>query len=97
MAALHLWSVEKKSERPWPFGTLSRSQTAELEVCRGEGARARLNGLAHNANPHMDSPLFALPVRRAAEEFQLDRVEAWWEGWEEADRAMLSRLEKDVP
>ncbi len=87
----------QESERPLPADTPSRSQAAELEACREEGVRARLNGLAHGANPHMGSPLFSLPVRRAGEEFQLDRVEAWWDGWEEADRALSSGPKSDAP
>ncbi len=74
-------------ESPGRVGMLSSSQKAELAACRADGASARRKGVAHFSNPHMDSPLFLLPFSGQAEEFQLDLVEAWWDGWEGADQA----------
>ena len=43
----------------------------------------------------MDSPLFVLPFGGEAEAFQLDLVETWWDGWDDADRALKTELQGD--
>ena len=47
-----------------------------------QGVNARREGAVHGANPYMASPIFKLPFESAAEELQLDLVEAWWDGWD---------------
>ena len=47
-----------------------------------QGVNARREGAVHGANPYMASPIFKLPFESAAEEMQLDLVEAWWDGWD---------------
>ncbi len=83
-------------ESPGRVRLLSSSQEAELAACRADGANARRKGVAHFSNPHMDSPLFVLPFSAPAEEFQLDRVEAWWDGWESAGRVASGEQRNDV-
>ncbi len=80
--------VVRNFESPWPrrFWELPQAHEADRAACLQAGARARLYGLAHGDNPHMNSLLFLLPVVTTAEVMQLDRVEAWWDGWEEADQ-----------
>ena len=60
------------------------ARRAMLSQSRQEGSDARQRGVSHGANPYMDSPIFKLPFQTAAEELQLDLVEAWWNGWEAA-------------
>ena len=74
----------------------SSSQKVALAACLAEGDRARRQGVAHFNNPRMGSPLFVPPFSAQEEAFQLDLVEAWWDGWEGADRVLSSEQVNDA-
>ena len=64
---------------------------AELIACIDAGAAARAAGDDHGSNPH----LAAVNPRALAHE-QSDailRCEAWWDGFEEADRSLSGPAE----
>lgn len=65
---------------------LSQSQRSELIACIEAGSAARGAGADHGANPHL------LEIRsgsfETSQSHQIQRCEAWWDGWEEADRAI---------
>lgn len=65
---------------------LGDSERIELVACIEAGAAARQCNVVHFENPHL-IPL-GEAVRLGAEKAcHLRRIEAWWDGWEEVDRA----------
>ena len=64
---------------------MNPTQRTELIACMEAGTAARVADADHSVNPHLDelrggqSP----DVRMT-----MERISAWWHGWEEADKAL---------
>lgn len=64
---------------------LTPIERAELIRCIEAGAAAFSRGTAHSDNPYLASDEFNYPGRARAKLLALEKIEAWWDGWEECD------------
>jgi len=61
---------------------MNSATRTELIACIDAGAAARTAGADHGSNPHL------VVITTDLQTLQLQRCEAWWDGWEEVDRVL---------
>ena len=64
-------------------------ERTELIACMEAGTAARAADLDHGANPHLQA--LRNGVEPPESHMAMERISAWWDGWEEADRALSPR------
>lgn len=82
--------------------SLSAQERDELVSCIDAGVAARCTDVDHDANPHLADLRDLSQGHRQVPGFGMLRIEAWWDGWEEAHLSLsatcrLQTLAHDTP
>jgi hypothetical protein len=61
-------------------------ERVELISCLEAGSAARSTNVEHADNPHLQA--LSCELESPETHMMMERVSAWWDGWEETDKAL---------